>query len=78
MTKELLEKAKELEERVEQYGGLLASLYDTYYWCKVTVECGNCFPSPSKCCIIPRPIWNQMLEILAEEKKKLEEELNSL
>jgi hypothetical protein len=70
--------AKSLEEKINACDALLESEKDTYYYCRVTVECGNANSAPKHCATIPREIWSRMLYVLMMEKCKLEDKLDQL
>ncbi len=78
MDKETLKKAKKLEDLIVNCDSLLESKRDTYYWCLVTVNCGNSNGHADIYGMIPRDIWNKMLDVLKIERDKLDEELSRL
>ena len=78
MKKETLEEAKAIEKQIDACNALLVSTRDTYYWCLVTVECGNSNSAPEHYGNLPREIWTKMLEALRIERDRLEEKLAEL
>ena len=76
MTKETLKRAKELEDSIAEYSRLIGK--ESYFWCMVKVRCANCAPVEERYGVIPRPVWEKMLDVLRAEKEKLEKELASL
>lgn len=78
MRTETLEKAIQLKKAITECDALLGGESDSYYWCKVSVRCANCTPSPEREATLPRPVFNKMLDALREEREKLQSKLESL
>lgn len=78
MDLEILEIAKELQDKIKRYDALLECKKSTYYWVEIQVTCANRSPKLWNGSTIEREIFNKMLEILQEERDKVVKELEEL
>ena len=77
MDEETLNKGKQLDKYIKGGEGLLKSSEDQYEECFITVV-NNKGCNKEYYGVIPRYIWNKMLNVLQEETLKLKEEFNKL
>lgn len=68
MTKEQLKKAKDLEKQINEYSSLIMAKNQTYFFCLVRVSCANSNSCESAQAIIPREVFNKMLDVLIKER----------
>lgn len=78
MDREKIKKANNLQDTIDEYSRLLRNGKETYNFCLVKVNCANSNGYRDDYGRIERPVWNKMLDVLREEVKRLEREIDEL
>jgi len=78
MDRDKIKKANDIQDTIDEYSRLLSNEKETYRRCLVKVNCANSNGYSDDYGRIERPVWNKMLDVLREEVKRLEQELDEL
>lgn len=78
MKKETLQKAKKLEDRIDEYSRLLRSRNASYDTMLIKITCANSNTEEDYYGWIDKEVWDKMLEVLNNEMQKAMQELEEL
>ena len=78
MKQETLKKAKHLENDISEYTNLLLSRGADYHTMLIKITCAYSNNSTDYHGRVSKEVWNKMLDVVAEERLKTKQELESL
>lgn len=78
MKQETLKKAKDLENDISEYGDLLLSRNADYHTMLIKITCAYSNDRTDYHGRVSKEVWNKMLDVVAEERHKLAQELAAL
>ena len=78
MKQETLKKAKDLENDISEYGDLLLSRNADYHTMLIKITCAYSNNRTDYHGRVSKEVWDKMLDVLAEERRKLAQELAAL
>jgi len=78
MKQETLQKAKNLEHDISEYGDLLLSRNADYHTMLIKISCTYSNSREEYHGIVSKEVWDKMLDVVAEERQKTKQELDAL
>lgn len=78
MKQETLKKAKNLEHDISEYSDLLHSRNATYGTMLIKISCANANDHEDYYGRVDKEVWDKMLDVVAEERRKAMQELENL
>lgn len=78
MKQETLKKAKDLENKISEYGDLLLSRGADYHTMLIKINCAYSNDRNEYYGRVSKEVWNKMLDVVAEERLKTCRELEAL
>lgn len=78
MKQETLKKAKDLENDISEYGDLLLSRNADYHTMLIKISCAYSNNRNEYHGMVSKEVWNKMLDVVAEERQKTKQELETL
>ena len=78
MKQETLKKAKDLENDISEYGYLLLSRGADYHTMLIKITCAYSNSREDYHGRVSKEVWNKMLDVVAEERRKTKQELEAL
>lgn len=78
MKQETLKKAKDLENKISEYGDLLLSRGADYHTMLISISCAYSNDRNEYHGRVSKEVWNKMLDVVAEEGLKTKQELEAL
>lgn len=78
MKQETLKKAKDLENDISEYGDLLLSRNADYHTMLIKISCAYSNNRNEYHGRVSKDVWNKMLDVVAEERQKTKQELETL
>jgi len=78
MKQETLQKAKDLENDISEYGDLLLSRNADYHTMLIKITCAYSNNREDYHGRVSKEVWDKMLDVVAEERQKTKQELEAL
>ena len=78
MKQETLQKAKDLENEISEYGYLLLSRNASYHTMLINITCSYSNDRTGYHGRVSKEVWDKMLDVVAEERLKTRQELEAL
>jgi len=78
MKQETLKKAKDLENKISEYGDLLLSRGANYHTMLISISCAYSNDRDIYHGRVSKEVWNKMLDVVAEDGLKTKQELEAL